>query len=706
MGVLVDIVPNHVGIARPWENAWWWHVLTHGQDSPYADAFDIDWEAGGGRVRIPVVGDDDLARRTGTIDHLRGRAGELHYHDQRFPLAPGSADDMDEPAPPPRTCTPASTTSWSRWRTADADLNYRRFFAVNTLAAIRVEDPEWFDRSHEEIGRWFDRGARRRPAHRPPRRPARPRAATSTTSPSSPAAPTCSSRRSSSPARSCRATWATAGTTGYDALALIDRVLTDPAAAEAARRARRPAARRARRLGRDDPRHQARRRRRHPPLGGAPHRPRAAASAIPDAPADTEDAVAELLACFPVYRSYLPDGREHLDEAFAARPGAPARPGRRRSTCCSRCSCDPAPPPALRFQQTSGMVMAKGVEDCAFYRWSRLTSLNEVGGDPSVFSVDRRRVPRRDGHPAGRVAARDDRAVDPRHQARRGRPGPDRRAGRGPRDLGAARSTGCSTWCPLPDPGFGNLLWQAVVGAWPAAGLDGDCASGCTRTPRRRCARPATAPRGPSPTRPTRRPCTPPSTPRSTGPRCAPCSTRCSPPSPTPAGATPWPPSWSRSRCRACPTSTRAASCGSRAWSTPTTAARSTSTYAARCSHAVEHGERPALTGGVDDPGAAKLLVTRAGLLAPPRPARALHVVRRRWPRPARPPTTCWPSTAAAPSPSATRLPLGLAARGGWGDTTLALPAGGVARRALRSRRHRRRAVARRPAGRPARSRC
>ncbi len=37
MGVLVDIVPNHVGVARPWENEWWWHVLTHGQESPYAE---------------------------------------------------------------------------------------------------------------------------------------------------------------------------------------------------------------------------------------------------------------------------------------------------------------------------------------------------------------------------------------------------------------------------------------------------------------------------------------------------------------------------------------------------------------------------------------------------------------------------------------------------------------------------------------------
>src|SRR6478735_12411877 len=43
MGVLVDIVPNHVGIATPRVNAWWWDVLKHGRDSRYAEAFDIDW---------------------------------------------------------------------------------------------------------------------------------------------------------------------------------------------------------------------------------------------------------------------------------------------------------------------------------------------------------------------------------------------------------------------------------------------------------------------------------------------------------------------------------------------------------------------------------------------------------------------------------------------------------------------------------------
>ena len=57
--VLVDIVPNHVGVATPVESRWWWDLLTHGRKSARADAFDVDWAAGNGRIRIPVVGDDD-----------------------------------------------------------------------------------------------------------------------------------------------------------------------------------------------------------------------------------------------------------------------------------------------------------------------------------------------------------------------------------------------------------------------------------------------------------------------------------------------------------------------------------------------------------------------------------------------------------------------------------------------------------------------
>ena len=109
------------------------------------------------------------------------------------------------------------------------------------------------------------------------------------------------------------------------------------------------------------------------------------------------DAVAELLACFPVYRSYLPLGVEHLVAAFASARARPARPAAAYSTRWSRSCPTRRSRPRCGSSRPRGMVMAKGVEDCAFYRYSRLTSLNEVGGDPSVFSLTRRRVPRGDG---------------------------------------------------------------------------------------------------------------------------------------------------------------------------------------------------------------------------------------------------------------------------------------------------------------------
>src|SRR3954466_12036854 len=89
MGVIVDVVPNHMGVADPFQNLWWADVLAKGQASPYAGAFDIDWAAGGGRLLLPVVGDDDLLPH-GRIANLRVGDGELRYHDQRFPLAEGT----------------------------------------------------------------------------------------------------------------------------------------------------------------------------------------------------------------------------------------------------------------------------------------------------------------------------------------------------------------------------------------------------------------------------------------------------------------------------------------------------------------------------------------------------------------------------------------------------------------------------------------
>lgn len=478
MGVLVDIVPNHVGIARPYENEWWWHVLRHGQDSKYAGAFDIDWAAGQGRLLIPVVGDDDL-EPDGRIGNLQVLAGELHYHDQRFPLAPGTAEQG--PGEDPNAVHARQHYRLISWREADRVLNYRRFFTVNTLAAIRVEDPEWFAASHQEIGRWFTEGLvdGLRVDHpdglRDPGRYLEDLAGLTGGS-------YVLIEKILEPGETLPRHWATAGTTGYDALAMIDRVLTDPAGEtglnELEDRLRGgptdwPELIHGTKRGVADTALSSEVRRIARELlaelslvdevaeeldGTAPTGGRDATPIV--------DAVAELLACFPVYRSYLPLGRDHLEHAFAA--ARAHRPDLGTTfDLIEPLLADGAAAAAQRFQQTSGMVMAKGVEDCAFYRWSRLTSLNEVGADPGMFAVSEADFHAfwTERHESWPIAMN----TSSTHDTKRSEDARARIAVLAELpDEWAATLDRLLDLVPLPDPGFGNLLWQAIVGIWPA----------------------------------------------------------------------------------------------------------------------------------------------------------------------------------------------------------------------------------------------
>ncbi|WP_205471317.1 malto-oligosyltrehalose synthase [Nocardioides sp. SYSU D00038] len=463
MGVLVDIVPNHVGVAEPAEDSWWWDVLRLGRDSEHAAAFDVDWAAGEGRIRIPVVGDDDQAEPGGPIANLRlvdsPDGPELVYHDHHYPVAPGTADDGADAD----TVHGRQHYELVNWHLADDELNYRRFFAVNTLAAVRVEDPEVFAQSHVEVRRWFTEGLvdGLRVDHpdglRDPQRYLDDLAALT-------GGAYVLVEKILEPGEALPSSWATAGTTGYDALAVVDRVLTDPAgqAALDALEARLRGAP----VDWAALVHGTKRQVADTILHSEVRRITREVRRVTDAAsfADVEDAVAELLACFPVYRSYLPEGREHLDEAFAlAREHRPDL-GATLDVLLPVLS-DPWLQPARRFQQTSGMVMAKGVEDCAFYRWSRLTSLNEVGGDPSIFALPveelhARMWERQQDWPHAMVTLST-------HDTKRGE---DVRA----RITVLAEMP--QAWeqaldrllelVPLPDPGFGALLWQAVLGAW------------------------------------------------------------------------------------------------------------------------------------------------------------------------------------------------------------------------------------------------
>ncbi|MCU1558616.1 MAG: treY, partial [Microbacteriaceae bacterium] len=463
LGLLIDIVPNHVGVATPKQNPWWWDLLKHGRSSRYAEAFDIDWDFGGGRVRIPVLGDDSL-------DDLRVVGDELHYFDNRYPLAPGTADDG---ASPPEVHA-RQNYELMNWRRADAELNYRRFFAVNSLAGIRVEIPWVFEQSHVEIARWINEGLADGLRVDHPDGLADPAGYLDSL-----AAATAETyvlvEKILEGDEQLPTSWAAAGTTGYDALADVDRVLVDSAGREAldsldsslrdtdtavswphlihgTKRAIADGILRSEvlRLERD--------------LGRSVEQ--VTSDEGPEISA-VADALAELLACFPVYRSYLPLGLEHLQEA--ARLAREHRPdlGQTIDELIPTLG-DPSHPAAIRFQQTSGMVMAKGVEDTAFYRYTRLGSLTEVGADPSEFSIGvrefhRRQQLRQASFPASLTTLST-------HDTKRGEDVRARISVLAEMPDGWRSAFGrLREAAPLGDGPLEALLWEAIVGSWPAS---------------------------------------------------------------------------------------------------------------------------------------------------------------------------------------------------------------------------------------------
>ncbi|MFM9429198.1 malto-oligosyltrehalose synthase [Arthrobacter sp. MP_2.3] len=455
MGVLVDIVPNHVGVATPVQNPWWWSLLQEGQQSRYAAAFDVDWDFGAGRVRIPVLGEDS------DVAALEIKDGELRYYDHRFPLAEGTYTAGDDP----REVHDRQHYELVGWRRADNDLNYRRFFAVNSLAGIRVELPEVFDEAHAEIVRWFSEGLvdGLRIDH-----------------PDGLADPEGYLHRLREvtggsylliekilePGEELPSSFDCEGTTGYDALADVDRLFVDPAGQEPLD-ALDTELRGGVVADYDDMIRGTKRR----ITDGILHSEMLRLARL--VPAGTglgaeraADALSEIIAAFPVYRSYLPEGagvlKEACELAVRRRPELGDAVGLLQPLLL-----DAGAELGRRFQQTSGMVMAKGVEDTAFFRYTRLGTLTEVGADPTEFSVSteefHRRMTRRQAtiplsmttlstHDTKR--SEDTRArisvlaeLAPEWQAALAR---------------------LQELAPLPDGPLANLLWQALAGAWPA----------------------------------------------------------------------------------------------------------------------------------------------------------------------------------------------------------------------------------------------
>jgi (1->4)-alpha-D-glucan 1-alpha-D-glucosylmutase len=389
LGLVVDLVPNHMATAG---NAWWTDVLRHGRASAWADYFDVHWDADD-RVVLPLLGapyGEALERR-----HLRLVAvdGEpvVAYGPHRFPLAdpewrpspdappPPLGPDDDASAPPPSDSDAdirhlhgllegqRYRLAW--WRVTRDAAAYRRFADIDDLIGLRVEDPaEYLHRLQTAApGRAIL---------------VEKVLATDETLP---------------------AGWPVAGTTGYEFAAAVTRLFVpaeretqvsafyeactgEPASFDAVREASRRDAL-AHGLAGDVAR-----------VSGVLHDACQDDAHLRDfSPRDCERLVTEMLAVFPVYRTYAtPEAIAHTDRLVV-------------DGVLTRVTADhPDVPPALveavrgafhrggrserertfvrRFQQVAAAVAAKGDEDTAFYRHARLLALNEVGGDPGRFS--------------------------------------------------------------------------------------------------------------------------------------------------------------------------------------------------------------------------------------------------------------------------------------------------------------------------------
>ena len=456
LGVLVDLVPNHMGVAVPEANPSWWSLLREGGDSPYASWYDADLTQ---PLLIPVLGSpEDVEALTLSEDRT-----ELHYYEHRYPVAPGTGGSDEDP-PTPQEVHSRQHYRLVHWRRGNAELTYRRFFDVSDLAAVRVDDPAVFDATHAEVLRWRAAGELDglRIDH-----------------PDGLTAPGAYLRRLRAaigddawllvekilgPDETLPLSWPADGTTGYEALREVQGLFVDPrgeALIDAV-----AAEHTGVREGLSVTEHAARRLVTDEILVAEVRRIAALVPAEGEDPGKVRDAVAELLCSFPVYRSYLPEGRAALDRAVDTAMTARPELAEIVRAIHAGMTAEPDGPLARRVEQTSGMVTAKGVEDTTFYRWNRFVALNEVGGAPDRFGVSPVEF-------HARAAARD--AATPAtmttlstHDTKRSE---DIRARLAvlselTAEWGAFLRT-AATRHPLPSPSLELLAWQSVLGAWP-----------------------------------------------------------------------------------------------------------------------------------------------------------------------------------------------------------------------------------------------
>ncbi len=395
MGIVVDVVPNHMSIpAATYLNRPLWDVLRLGRDSDAAAWFDIDWDLCGGKLGLPLLG----APLTQTLEARELTLGEhggqpvVRYHDHVFPVAAGTGSGTVDDV------LARQHYQLAGWREKDEVLNYRRFFDIDTLIAVRVELAEVFDATHAVLVDLHRRGIVDGFRIDHPDGLADPEHYLDQLRDATNGAWVVVEKILQHDER-LPASWATAGTTGYDAIRVVQQALAPPSGADldALWRA----------VDGAEPLEQTELVAKNLALYEL-LRPellrlvRRAVTAARDAghevsAGDLETALGALLVHVQVYRAYVrlgsqPDGQavaqidaQHAG-ALAGQPELAASLDLVRSLLLDATTKSAAGRDlVVRYQQVCGPVMAKGVEDTTFYRWHRFVALNEVGGDPAAL---------------------------------------------------------------------------------------------------------------------------------------------------------------------------------------------------------------------------------------------------------------------------------------------------------------------------------
>lgn len=537
LGLILDIVPNHMGISGA-DNAFWDSVLAWGPDSPYAHWFDIDWKALSGKVLFPFLGksyataldDGDLSLQIDSDGHLAVWAHDTH----RLPICPRDyavvlSAAHSALAPEFETMTKAAPDD-SRWRdlhtrladdrpdlsayddlarldaliqrqhwraakfNLDADaINYRRFFTISDLAGVRVECADVFAETHALVLTLIDQGLvdGLRIDHidglRDPKAYClRLRQAVGRPIP-------LYVEKILGPDEQLPVDWQTDGTTGYEFANQVVTLLADPAGTDHLTKLYNTITGRA-----ENPR-QIVRDAKTAVLSGPMRAEREAvldrvaalAAKIPEwadlGHGAIRNGIVQTIASLDIYRTYAdadgitPEGRASIGAALeVARRNAPDLDPAIWDLLADVLTTDLADhlpedrdaiiEAAMRFQQLSGPVMAKGLEDRALYRYNRLIALNEVGSHPGHFTTTiaafhQAQITRQHSHPHNMLGTAS-------HDTKRGE---DARM----RIVAISANTGLwqqkvAEWTVLLDdpakpvaPNEAYFLYQLLAGVWP-----------------------------------------------------------------------------------------------------------------------------------------------------------------------------------------------------------------------------------------------